>query len=72
MFLYLKNLHNETTLPNNLDEILRKKEQRNLAEFRYFLFRETKKSYFATTLPRGPECWGEGAQQGHKDFRKRR
>jgi hypothetical protein len=61
--LDLKNLHNETISRNNLYEISRNKVQRNFTEFReisrnlnhfrrYFVFREIKKSYFATTLIR--------------------
>jgi hypothetical protein len=46
MYWYLKNLNNETISRNNLDEI-----SRNQNPFRrYFVFREIKKSYFATTL----------------------
>jgi hypothetical protein len=59
MYWYLKNLHNKTISQNNLDKILQKKVQQNLAEYgkikipfvviSYFVFCEIKKSYFVTT-----------------------
>jgi hypothetical protein len=61
MYWYLNNLHNKTIPQNNLDDISRKKVQRNFAEFLeikitlvVISFREIqKKSYFATTLETG-------------------
>jgi hypothetical protein len=57
MYWYLKNLQNETISQNNLYEILRnsttfREISRNKVQ-RNFVFREIKKSHFATTLPQG-------------------
>jgi hypothetical protein len=47
MCWYLTNLRNETISRNNLDEISRKKAQRNFAEFREIKITYVVISYFA-------------------------
>jgi hypothetical protein len=47
MYWYLKNLHNETILRNNLYEISRNKVKRNFAEFREIKITLVVISYFA-------------------------